>query len=75
MNFADIVIRVDEGLDETEIRKLKFDLESEEGVYEAGILENRRQLLFVDFDPSLVQPNHIVQSVRAYSLDAEIIAP
>jgi hypothetical protein len=75
MNFADIVIRIDEDLDETEIRKLKFDLESEEGVYEAGILENRRQLLFVDFDPSLVQADHIVQSVRAYSLDAEIIAP
>jgi len=73
MDFADIVIRIDENLDQAEIRELELDLESEEGVYEAGILENRRHLLFVDYDPYRVQPDRIVHSVRSHGLHAEMI--
>jgi hypothetical protein len=73
MYFADIVIRIEENLDQTEVRKLKLDLEGEEGVFEAGILESWRHLLFVDYNPSRVQPNHIVHSVRAHGLHAEMI--
>jgi len=73
MNFADIVIRINENLDQAEIKELERDLESEEGVYEADILENRRHLLFVDYDPSRVQPDRIVHSVRSHGLHAEMI--
>jgi len=73
MDFADIVIRIDENLDQADIRDLEHDLESGEGVYEASIMENRRHLLFVDYDPSRVQPDRIVQSVRSHGLHAEMI--
>lgn len=73
MNFADIVIRIDESLDQAQVRELELDLESEAGVYEVGMLENRRHLLFVDYDPSRVRPDRIVNSIRAYGLHAETI--
>lgn len=73
MYFGDIVIRIDEDLDEARIRKLEVELEREEGVYEASVHENRRHLLLVDFDPDRVQPDHIVQSIRAHGLHAEMI--
>lgn len=73
MYFGDIVIRIDESLDEAGIRELEHELEREEGVYEACVHENRRHLLLVDYDPDRVQPDHIVQSVRARGLHAEMI--
>jgi hypothetical protein len=36
--------------------------------------EKRRHLLVVDFDPDQVQPGHIVQSIRARGLHAEMIS-
>jgi hypothetical protein len=75
MYFGDIVIRIDEDLDEDRIRALELELTGEEGVYEASVNENRRHLLLVDYDPDRVQPDHIVQSVRARGLHAEMIAP
>ena len=73
MYFGDIVIRIDENLDEAYIRELELDLGSEEGVYEVSVHEKRRHLLLVDYDPDRVQPEHIVQSVRARGLHAEMV--
>jgi hypothetical protein len=73
MNFADIVIRIDENLDQAAVRELELDLQGEEGVYEVGMLKNRRHLLFVDYDPDRVQPDRIVHSIRAHGLNAEMI--
>jgi len=73
MYFGDIVIRIDECLDENCVRELECALEREDGVYEAHIHESRRHLLLVDYDPDRVQPDHIVQSIRARGLHAEMI--
>ena len=74
MYFGDIVIRIDEHLDDACIRELELELEREDGVYEASIHETRRHLLLVDYDPDRVQPDHILQSVRARGLHAEAIS-
>ena len=73
MYFADIVIHIDETLDDVHVSGLERVLGREKGVYEANVHKESRHLLFVDFDPDRVEPMHIVRSVRAQGLHAEMI--
>jgi hypothetical protein len=73
MYFGDIVIHIDETLDDDRIRDLERALGCEEGVYDVSVHKKQRHLLVVDFDPDRVRPGHILQSVCARGLHAEMI--
>lgn len=73
MYSGDILIHIDENLDDDRIHALEREMSGERGIYSACVHEKARHLMLVDFDSSVVQPSHIVHSVRNKGLHAEMV--
>ena len=73
MNISDIVIHIGETLDDNRIHGLQREIGEHPGVYSACVHEKTRHLMVVDFDPTELQPSHLVRAVRERGLRAVMV--